>query len=246
LRTVSGLVLALSFLTRLVPAKPADRKSLAGSLSWFCPAGLILGLIMILPGVLGLARGYPFVQAWMVVGIGFYLTRGLHWDGWADVWDGWASQAKKDKFWVVVKDSNVGAFGVIGLILGLGGQLVLIGEAIRAAEWAIIVWAVILGRFGAVALAWCGRGYPRPGLGSAFLDGAGPVALLNNFLVLLVFAAFFIPVYQALISLVLLSLGVFFLFTLGRRNNGINGDFLGSAVIWGELSGLLAFALVQF
>ncbi len=236
-------MLALSFLSRIVPARPADEESLAGSLPWFCPAGLVLGLIMVMPGVLGLADGYPFIQAWMVVSLGFFLTRGLHWDGWADVWDAWASQAEKDRFWDIVKDSHVGSFGVIGLILGLGGQLVLVGEAIKAGQWAVIVWAVVLGRFGAVALAWQGKGYPRPGLGSAFLDGAGCRALSYNLLVLLVFAALFIPVYTALISLVLLGLGVFFLYNLGRKNNGVNGDFLGSAIIWGELSGLLAFVL---
>ncbi len=200
---------------------------------------------MIIPGVLGLADNYPFVQAWLVVGLGFYLTRGLHWDGWADIWDAWASRAEKDQFWIVVKDSHIGPFGVIGLILGLGGQLVLIGEIARADEWAVIVWAVILGRFGAVILAWPGKKIPRPGLGKAFLMGAGPGPFFWNILTLGAFAGFFIPFYLALVSLALLSPGILCLYRLGRKNNGINGDFLGSAVIWGELSGLMAFVLVS-
>lgn len=244
MKPLSDFLLALSFLSRTVPARTADNSSLARSLSWFSLAGILLGLIMILPGVLGLARSYPFVQAWIVLGLGFFMTRGLHWDGWADLWDAWASQARGDRFWEIVKDSHVGAFGAVGLILGLSGQLFLLGEVIRAEEWAVIVWAVALGRFGAVALACQGKGYPRPGLGQAFLAGAGRKTLALNAAVLVVFAALFVPVYMAVVSLILLGAGVFFLHGLGRKNNGINGDFLGAAIIWGELSGLLAFVLV--
>ncbi len=243
MRYFSQCLLALSFLSRIVPARDADNASMASSLSWFCLAGLILGLAMIIPGVLGLAGDYPLVQAWIIVGLGFYLTRGLHWDGWADVWDGWASQAEKDEFWVVVKDSHVGVFGVIGLIFGLGGQVVLVGEVVRAGEWSFIVWSVMTGRFGAVALAWAGKKYPRPGLGAVFLEGAGSRAFICNLIVLMVFSALFIPIYPAIVSLALMILGVFLLYDLGRRNQCINGDFLGAAIIWGELSALLSFVL---
>ncbi len=244
MKIISNFLLALSFLSRIIPARPADDRSLAGTLPWFCPVGLLLGLVMIIPGLLGIAGGYPFVQAWIIVGLGFFLTRGLHWDGWADVWDAWASQEEGDKFWAVVKDSHVGAFGVMGLILGMGGQFVLIGEVIREGQWAVIVWAVVLGRFGAVALAWQGKIYPRPGLGQAFLAGAGKKALTLNLVVLLIFVALFIPLYMAFVSLVLLIPGIMFLYKLGRKNNGINGDFLGCAIIWGEISALLAFILI--
>lgn len=240
---MSDFLLALSFFSRIIPARTADQKDLAGSLNWFCLAGLVLGVLMVLPVAAGLAGNYPFVQAWIILGLGFYLTRGLHWDGWADLWDGWASQAGGDRFWEIIKDSHVGAFGVIGLILGLGGQLVLLGEVINAQQWAVIVWAVVLGRFGAVALAYLGKNYSRPGLGGAFLAGAGRRAVGYNLPVLLIFASWFIPFYVILISLVLLGAGIYILYGLGRKNKGINGDFLGAAIIWGELSALLAFVL---
>lgn len=241
---LSNFILALSFLTRMVPARPADDRSIAGTLPWFCPVGLILGMVMIIPGLLGIAQGYPFVQAWIIVGLGFFLTRGLHWDGWADVWDAWGSQARGDRFWAVVKDSHAGAFGVAGLVLGLGGQILIMGEVIKQGQWEVIVWAVVLGRFGAAALAWHGRAYPRPGLGEAFLAGAGTKAVSFNLAVLMAFAVFFIPLYMTAISLVLLVSGILFLYRLGRKNNGINGDFLGSAIIWGEISALMAFILI--
>ncbi len=206
-------------------------------------AGLVLGMIIIVPALAGLAGGLPFVQALIVLGLGLFLTRGLHWDGWADLWDAWASRAEGDRFWEIIKDSHIGAFGVMGLIMGLGGQFVLLGEVIKAEQWALIVWSVTLGRFGAVALAYFGKSYPRPGLGKIFLDGAGRKTIFNNLCVLIIFAALFVPVFTVLISIVLLGLGILCLLNLGRKNKGINGDFLGAAIIWGEISGLLAFVL---
>ncbi|MCA1743505.1 MAG: adenosylcobinamide-GDP ribazoletransferase, partial [Desulfovibrionales bacterium] len=194
--------------------------------------------------ILGIAEDYPLVQAWIILGAGFYVTRGLHWDGWADLWDAWASQARGDKFWQIIKDSRIGAFGVMGLIIGMSGQLILLHEAAVQDLWEIVVWAYITGRLGAVLLAYVGKKHSRPGLARLFLSGADKKALSWNLFVMAGFGLLFVNIKLMVFSLLLLSLGVYILYSLGRKNQGINGDFLGSAIIWGELSGLLAITLI--
>ncbi|WP_028575892.1 adenosylcobinamide-GDP ribazoletransferase [Desulfonatronovibrio hydrogenovorans] len=245
MQAASSFMLAMSFLTRMVPARSGDEESLAGSMAWFSLVGLVLGVIMVLPCLLGLAGNYPLVQALMVLGLGFYLTRGLHWDGWADLWDGWASQADGERFWTIVKDSRTGAFGVAGIFFGLGGQLVLLGEVIRLEQWAVIVWAVVLGRFGAWALAFVGKDLSRPGLGSLFIKGGTRTrAIVLNLAVTLGLALVLVPIKTVLISGLLLAGGLVFFYRLGRKMKGINGDFLGAAIIWGEISGLLGHLIL--
>lgn len=240
---ISDFFLTLSFLSRLTGPKCCNDEDMARTLSWFSLVGLVLGFIVVLPVLLGIPKNYPLVQAWIILGAGFYITRGLHWDGWADLWDAWASQASGDKFWDIIKDSRIGAFGVMSLIIGMSGQLILLHEAARQNLWATIVWAYIIGRLGAVFLAYVGKKHSRPGLAHLFLTGADKKALSRNLFVAAGFGLLFIDIEIIVFSLLLLCLGIYMLYSLGRKNQGINGDFLGSAIIWGELSGLLTVVL---
>ncbi|RQD55699.1 MAG: adenosylcobinamide-GDP ribazoletransferase, partial [Desulfonatronovibrio sp. MSAO_Bac4] len=244
MKFISDFFLTLSFLSRLARPKCCNDDDMGRTLPWFSLVGLVLGLLVALPVFLGIAKDYPLVQAWIILSAGFYITRGLHWDGWADLWDAWASQAKDDRFWQIIKDSRIGAFGVMGLIIGMGGQLILLHEAARQHLWVIIVWAYILGRLGAVILAYSGKKHSRPGLARLFLTDADKKALSWNLFVMAGFGLLFIDIKIMVFSLLLLCLGIYTLYSLGRKKQGINGDFLGSAIIWGELSGLLAITLV--
>ena len=165
---------ALGFLTRLGPARLLTPQELAASLPWFPVAGLAMGALLAAPFHFGFLKGHALIQAWLLAGINVFLTRGLHWDGWADLWDAWGSGAQGETFWTVLKDSRTGAFGVMGLVLGLGGQILLYAEVAHAHALAVVVWACVLGRTAAVALAWSGKQLARPGLAQAFLCGAHP------------------------------------------------------------------------
>ena len=56
------------------------------------------------------------------------LTGAFHEDGFADVCDGFGGGWTKDKILLIMKDSRVGAFGVIGLISILAGKYLLLRE----------------------------------------------------------------------------------------------------------------------
>ena len=59
---------------------------------------------------------------WLTIGLLVLLTGGLHLDGLADTADGLASRGTKEKVLEVMRDSRIGAFGVISLILVIGGK----------------------------------------------------------------------------------------------------------------------------
>jgi adenosylcobinamide-GDP ribazoletransferase len=56
------------------------------------------------------------------------LTGAFHEDGFADVCDGFGGGWTKEKILLIMKDSRVGAFGVIGLIVLLAGKFLLLRE----------------------------------------------------------------------------------------------------------------------
>lgn len=230
---------ALTFLTRLGRARITTNEAISRSMSMYPMVGLLLGLILALSSLLPLSS-WPL--AWALAGLNLYLTRGLHWDGWADLWDGWGSGATGERFWDIVKDSRIGAFGTMGLVLGLGMQAALFESAISLGALAALAFAPAFGRFCCLLLARMSQSLTRPGLGQNALLGATRSALILGGCTALFPALFLAPSHLAA-SLLLAIAPLGALLILGRRQGGVNGDFLGAAIIAGEFCALLPLSL---
>lgn len=231
--------IALTFLTRLGRARITTSEAISRSMPMYPMVGLLIGLILAAVSRLPLSS---WAMAWTLTGINLYLTRGLHWDGWADLWDGWGSGATGDRFWAIVKDSHIGAFGVMGLVLGLGIQTTLFEAAVSRNAWAALLFAPVFGRFCCLVLARMGQSLPRAGLGQNALQGASPSALLLGGCTTLLAALPLGLIHLALtLALALAALGA--LLALGRKQDGVNGDFLGSAIVAGEICALFPLCL---
>ena len=238
-----GFFDTLGFLTRLAPARVIPEAAMNRCIAWMPAVGLALGAVVALPFWLGLLGSAPWVQAWLMLALGIYLTRGLHQDGLADVCDAVTTHGDPDRFWTVIKDSRSGAFGVIGLILALGGGAVLLHEMAAARAFGAVVWCFVLGRCAAVALAYGVRHLARPGLGKLYMDGASlHVALLAGVFALV--SGFFLAGPLATVAgMILAGLALVPLYRLAEHVSGANGDFLGCAIILGELAAGLGFVL---
>jgi adenosylcobinamide-GDP ribazoletransferase len=111
---------ALSFYTRL-PAPAAIHKDspalLPDSIRYFPLIGWIAGFFAT---VIYLLANYLFGNAIAVLfsmGSTIWLTGAFHEDGFADVCDGFGGGWTKEKILDIMKDSRLGTYGVIGLIL---------------------------------------------------------------------------------------------------------------------------------
>jgi adenosylcobinamide-GDP ribazoletransferase len=163
--------LALTFLTKLPwpwPG-PADESALARSMFWFPWVGALLGLafwgawtalIKILPGP---------AAAGFLIAFTVWITGGLHLDGLADTADGLGGGRTPAEALTIMKDSRVGAFGVISLIVALllKFSLFLSFATTAGATGALLLYPVI-SRWAMVLLAYLSP-YARPegGLGQA-------------------------------------------------------------------------------
>ncbi len=234
------LLLALSFLSRLAPARTATEKDLAASVAYYPAAGAILGLVVVAPFFFGLASGSPWVQAWLYVVLNAWLTRALHWDGWADLFDALGSAARGEKFQTILKDSRLGAFGAIGLTLGLGGQVILAAAHFQSGDLLTLLWAPILGRCAVSPLALLAPAAPWSGLGRLACAGANKSALAASGLFAIGGGLMCVNPGDLLPGLLICLAGIYGLARAARREGGLNGDFFGAAIIWGELSALLA------
>ncbi len=226
----------LGFLTRLAPARVISKEAMNRCMRYMPLVGTLIGIIVALPFALGLFRSSPWIQAWLMVMLGIFITRGLHWDGLSDVCDAVTTHTDPVRFWQVIKDSRSGAFGVIGLVMALGGEIILFHELAAEGRYAAIAWAFILGRAAAVWLGYHVRHLTRPGLGKLYIDGAtlGVALAATGFTFLTgIFMAGFL---STLAATAIVTAVLFGLFRLAVKVGGANGDFLGCAVILGELA----------
>ncbi|PYC72963.1 adenosylcobinamide-GDP ribazoletransferase [Streptomyces tateyamensis] len=193
--------------------------------------GLVLGAPAGALGALFAWHGAPLLGAVAAVALLAALTRGLHLDGLADVADGLGSGKPAEDALRIMKQSDIGPFGVLTLVLALFAQVAclaaLFGHSPRHGALAVLTAAVA----GRCALGWgCLRSVPaaRPGgLGAMVAGTVSPAAQLAGTLGC-----------AALLSLARPWLGIsltagqlaaaLLLRRCVRRFGGITGDVLGA------------------
>ena len=165
---------------------------------------------------------------------GVLLTGALHEDGFADVCDGFGGGTSREKVLEIMRDSRIGAFGAIGIVLMLATKYAALISLPFAMVPAVLLAAHPLSRLFSTALIWR-LGYARAegkaasvaqGMTSvefafAFISGVLPVAAL----VYLGFLAW----QQALAGFFVAVLAAACLTRLfARRIGGYTGDCLGA------------------
>lgn len=147
---LSSLRLLVGTLT-VLPVRPPARvdRAVAGTAMALAPlAGLMLAVGTGVPLGVAVAVEVPLAPAALgfgVVGLLALLTRGMHLDGLADTVDGLGSGRSGEAALTVMRKSDIGAFGVVALVVALGLQAVLVGQATgRGAEAAAYLLALAL------------------------------------------------------------------------------------------------------
>ncbi|HZF36300.1 MAG TPA: adenosylcobinamide-GDP ribazoletransferase [Candidatus Angelobacter sp.] len=123
----TDLQIAAAFLTRL-PIRLGDRSgmaALAGATRCFPAVGFGVGLLGGLAYALAIALDLPpLLAAIVAVAATVAVTGALHEDGLADTVDGFGGGGDRDRKLAIMRDSHIGTYGVIALVLALGARVV--------------------------------------------------------------------------------------------------------------------------
>lgn len=134
---MADLALSVGFLTRLPISPPYDRppSALAGAMRTFPLVGAAVGLaggtVYALTSGIGLS---PWLSALLAVAATILLTGALHEDAMADVADGFGGGRDIEAKLAIMRDSRIGAYGVLALILSVlvrSAALVAIAEPVE-------------------------------------------------------------------------------------------------------------------
>jgi adenosylcobinamide-GDP ribazoletransferase len=246
----SALGLALSFLSRLLPGRAASKEEMSATLCWYPLAGLILGLILALPFYFLQCFGFTasgnkvFLWGLLFSIAHVWLTRALHWDGWADIFDALGSGKNGEEFYKILKDSRIGAFGALSLVLGFSCMLIGSSYCLEAGKWPALVFALVTGRCAVAPLAFGLKAAPASVLGALHCACAKRVNVASAILSAALCGIICVGFEAAAPALLAAFGGLVPLRRLAVKHGGINGDFMGFAVVWGELIVLLTAATV--
>ncbi|MFJ6753786.1 MULTISPECIES: adenosylcobinamide-GDP ribazoletransferase [unclassified Streptomyces] len=251
-----GLRFAFGTLT-VLPARITrwDRPAARTGMACAPLAGLVVGVLAAVPGVLLLVLGGgPLLAAAVTVAVPAALTRGLHLDGLADTADGLGSAKPADEALRIMKQSDIGPFGVVTLVIAMLVQVAALSDVyadswIRGALAAVV--AAVTARL-AMTLA-CREGVPaaRPGGLGAAVAGVVPRAVAAAIAVLVVAAAaaaalpLGLPAAgrQAAAVLVALLAAQLLLRRCVRRFDGVTGDVFGALAEVAATTALIVLAL---
>jgi len=230
---------AFAFMTRLpVPIQDGDFDTLPKTAPLFPLIGLVIGLAMyaLTIGLAALGIDSGSVQMIIVLMAYYLICGGIHLDGVADLWDGMNCGGDRDKIFQAMSDSNVGSFGVLGLIF-------LVGIAAMGSYHATglsLLFFPIVGRTMALLLISIHTAAKDAGLGKPMIDNCGKGTAIYA-LAILVVIAFLIPgslvAYGAIALLYLIKLGPFF-----KRIDGVTGDGIGFTI---EMSQWMFLLFIQ-
>jgi adenosylcobinamide-GDP ribazoletransferase len=260
---VRACAAAFTFLTRLPVNKVVahDSDDLAYAATYFPLVGLVVGLAggAVYAGAIKL---WPTPLA-IVLSLAstVWMTGAFHEDALADAFDGFGGGWDRAHVLAIMKDSRVGSYAVVGVVLVMGAKIVALvsiaamnggpltnGSASATGITRALVAGHVLGRWSSVPLI---RKYPyvrpakdgeRPSAGRPFAGGVMLSQLVAASTAALLVAT--VAVGSRSVAVIAVAVGLTWLAGryFARRLGGITGDALGAANQLVELSVYLVLA----
>lgn len=131
---------ALQFFTRVpVPAWVGhSERQLNDAARWFPAVGILVGAA----GALVYALVAPWSTPWLALALAFtataWLTGAFHEDGLADAVDGLGGGYTRERALAIMKDSRIGTYGALALVLCFAVKISALAAMPSAAPWALI------------------------------------------------------------------------------------------------------------
>lgn len=238
-------IIAFQFLTIIpLPFRVRyEERDLGRSMALFPLVGLLLGGMLAGADFFLVGRVPRPVADLLLVTLLAIVTGALHLDGLADVCDGFAARGSRERFLDVMKDSRVGAVGVVGLILGIGLKYQAIAALDPSLKWQALLLFPMVARFSQVLTAVGAQSARSDGLGALFIAGVGSLQLAIALLFTTVagIVLFGLPWFWVLLVLSLVTFCIRRYFE--QRLGGITGDIIGFSSELNEIAALILIPL---
>ena len=245
----SDLRTTLLFLTR-VPLKGAradgDRPPLGRAVRAFPIVGALIGLAAGIVYGIAIGIGLPdIVAAVLAVGAGALITGALHEDGLADMADGFGGGRTRERKLAIMRDSRIGAYGVIALVVVLAAK---VGGIADLGSIGLVIAAMVAAAAASRAAMPAVMLWMEPARSDGLAADAGhpPSTHVWTGLALAAVLAVGLLTWSGLVAFLVAGLGTAAVAWLAERQvGGHTGDVLGSVQQFSEVLFLLTLAAVR-
>jgi adenosylcobinamide-GDP ribazoletransferase len=244
---IEDLALAVQFMTRVpINSKGLDPARLSRASAWFPAVGLLVGGVGALAYALLVQHLGRTPGALISVLVMVLMTGGLHEDGLADCADAFGGGWTREDKLRILKDSRIGTFGAIALMLSLAGRVLLLAAMPAGAVVGYLISAQVLARFTPLPLGALlkpvreleGQGRRIAGATSCITVALG-TAMAIALAVLILRTSAWQPIIA--VAAVTAASGLYFQSRLG----GITGDCMGATIQLSEIAVYLCGAWMR-
>lgn len=241
---MNSFLVGLQFMTRIHISNNTIWKDeeFGKSVVWFPVYGWILGAFMCLIYYLLKPLDVPYLTAFLIVIGELFLSGGTLADGLMDSSDGLFSGRSWERSLEIMKDSLIGSFGMLSIIIFINLYTLSLGST-DALLYPVLIAAPTLGRLNLV-ISICEYPYARPyGMGKAFATYRGEHAVAGAVVLALLPALYFGFTYLILAGAAVL-LGLYLNRWIVRKIGGTTGDTYGFVNQITEMVLALLFLLI--
>lgn len=236
---IKGLILSLQFFTR-IPVNIAvdfNSKNIKWSIFFLPLVGALIGAVggsiyYILNPYNNLIAGFLALMSTII------LTGGLHLDGLSDTCDGFFANREKERTLEIMKDSRIGAFGVLSLILLILFKFILIISIENLPL--VLTLSFINSRLIVSRIISYKRLAKEDGLGSLF-HKSNPKLLVSIAAIIYIIILALLDIRFIIPLIISFLLGEYISFKSYKKIDGLTGDIYGTIIELGDLISLLAF-----
>jgi adenosylcobinamide-GDP ribazoletransferase len=242
---MSAFLHALTFLTRIPVRFTAKADDWQKSAPYYPLVGFVIGVILAALGLISALLMPPLLASVAVTAGWVWVTGGLHLDGLMDTADGIGSSRTRERMIEIMKDSRVGAMGVLASTIQLLLKLCAIFSLITISfpySLLVLLLAPALGRAGILLSMsfWPYLHGEEKGMAAGLIKGLTPSKRNLSLVLTAVFAVLFAGPWLAIITWIAwFGFSWAFNRSICKKLGGLSGDTYGALVELSETLTLL-------
>lgn len=239
-KMIKGFIVAVQFLSRIPLNIKVDfnDKNIRNSMLYYPLIGILIGILSYIPYYLLSPYSLGIASFFVVFSIVIW-TGGLHLDGLSDTVDGFFSNRERERVLEIMKDSRIGAFGVLSLIFIILLKYVLLLNFNSNLFYPLIL-SMANGRFVAL-IQIVFKKIARPNGMGDMLKKTKPIK--NVFISAILYVAYIIyvdPLYLLPLGGAIILAELISIYTY-KKIGGFTGDVYGTTIELGEVFSLFIF-----